>query len=539
MPTAAPIAAVYARVSTEDQGKGFSLPTQIEACQKLAAHEGYTVPETHVLIDEGISGTTMDRPGLRRLRELVNTRAIAAAIVYDPDRLSRNLGHQLLLAEEFERASVKLLIVSHPLEQGPEGWLFFQMRGALAEYERAKILERTKRGMLGRAKAGYPLGGSVPLGFRYVGEPHPGHLEIDAEEAALVRRIFEMCLSGISTWGIARRLTAERVPSRRDRQPWAKKATGRKGLKGSGAGVWHHSSVGHILRNEAYIGTLYWNKSVRRTKTTIAYRPPEEWISIPIPPIVSDAIFAAAQAQLARNKVVSARNRRREYLLVGRRLRCGRCGRTMVGFCSKGTRRYRCSSVVNVADPEQRCRGSVKADLVEGEVWAAVERVLAQPELIAVEVARQHARLEEVRAAQEQDKQPIYAALARCDRDDQHWLDAYMKEAITADELKAYRHDIQRGRTALQGQLAELDARLAGAVDAANQVAALTGYCARVRQRLQTFDVAEKRVALEALNIQSSWARGERLVIEGSIPLDGGSVAANTPRCWRRAVNWS
>jgi hypothetical protein len=125
-------AAVYARVSTEDQGKGFSIPTQLEACQKLAAQEGYTVPEGYVLIDEGISGTTMDRPALRKLRDLVNTKAIAAATVIDPDRLSRNLGHQLLLAEEFERAGVKLLIVSHPMEAGPEGWMFFQMRGAAA-----------------------------------------------------------------------------------------------------------------------------------------------------------------------------------------------------------------------------------------------------------------------------------------------------------------------------------------------------------------------------------------------------------------------
>src|SRR2546425_6670388 len=125
-------AAVYARVSTEDQGKGLSIPTQIENCQKPAAHGGYTVPDTHVLIDEGISGTTMDRPSLRKLRDLVNTKAIAAVTVIDPDRLSRNLGHQLLLAEEFERAGVKLLIVSHPMEPGPEGWMFFQMRGALA-----------------------------------------------------------------------------------------------------------------------------------------------------------------------------------------------------------------------------------------------------------------------------------------------------------------------------------------------------------------------------------------------------------------------
>jgi site-specific DNA recombinase len=212
-------AAIYARVSTEDQGKGFSIPTQIDACHKQAAREGYTVPEAYVLIDEGISGTTMDRPNLRKLRGLVNTRAIRGAIVYDPDRLSRNLGHPLLLAEECERANVKLLIVLHPLEQGPEGWLFFQMRGALAEYERAKILERLKRGLIGRTKAGYPNGGNVAFGYRYVREDHGGRWEIDEEEAAIVRRIFHLCLDGMPTRAIARLLTQERVPSKRDRYP--------------------------------------------------------------------------------------------------------------------------------------------------------------------------------------------------------------------------------------------------------------------------------------------------------------------------------
>ena len=113
------LAAIYARVSTEDQGKGFSLPTQIEACQALAQQEGYIIPESHVLRDD-MSGTTLERPGLRQLREWVTRHAIAAVIVHDPDRLSRTLGHQLLLSEELEQAGVRLLIVSHPLEKGPE-----------------------------------------------------------------------------------------------------------------------------------------------------------------------------------------------------------------------------------------------------------------------------------------------------------------------------------------------------------------------------------------------------------------------------------
>jgi site-specific DNA recombinase len=112
------IAAIYARVSTEDQGKGYSIPTQIESCQRLAKHEGYHVPQDYLIKEEG-SGTTLERPGLRALRELARTNSITAIIIHDPDRLSRNLGHQLLLAEEADKAGIKLLIVSHPLEQGP------------------------------------------------------------------------------------------------------------------------------------------------------------------------------------------------------------------------------------------------------------------------------------------------------------------------------------------------------------------------------------------------------------------------------------
>src|SRR5262249_752354 len=150
MPDIARLAAIYARVSTEDQGRGYSIPTQIEACQRLAQQEGYTVPDSHIFVDEGISGTTLDRPALRRFRELVTAQAIAAVIILDPDRLSRKMGKLLVLTDEFQAANILLLCVSHAVEYGPEGMLFFQMRGVIAEYEREKTLERMQRGRIGR-----------------------------------------------------------------------------------------------------------------------------------------------------------------------------------------------------------------------------------------------------------------------------------------------------------------------------------------------------------------------------------------------------
>jgi site-specific DNA recombinase len=311
-------AAIYARVSTEDQGKGFSIPTQIEACQKLAEREGYTVPEAYVLVDEGISGTTTDRTDLRNLRDLVHARTISAVIVYDPDRLSRNLGHQLLLAEEFEQAAVKLLIVSHPMEQGPEGWLFFQMRGALAEYERAKLMERTHRGRTGRAQAGNPWGGQVPLGYRAIREPHKARWEIEEDEASVVRRIYSLCLGGLPVRAIARLLTHERVPTRLDRDHKS------GGAKSQGLGTWSASSIHQILTNSAYTGTAYFNRRKRISKTAKRARPKDEWIAFTVPPIIDQAMFDAIHEQLHMNQVQAKRNQRREYLLSGR-IRCAQC----------------------------------------------------------------------------------------------------------------------------------------------------------------------------------------------------------------------
>ena len=102
------LAAIYARVSTQDQAdKGYSLPTQIDACQRLAQQEGYTVPESHIFVDD-YTGTSLNRPQLAKLRDLVRQRLVQAISVHDLDRLSLKLAHQLLLSDEFEQAGVSL-----------------------------------------------------------------------------------------------------------------------------------------------------------------------------------------------------------------------------------------------------------------------------------------------------------------------------------------------------------------------------------------------------------------------------------------------
>jgi site-specific DNA recombinase len=516
-------AAIYARVSTEDQGKGFSIPSQIEGCQKLAEQEGYTVPESHILIDEGLSGTTMDRPALRRLRELVQTQAIAAAIVYDPDRLSRNLGHQLLLAEEFERAGVTLLIVSHPLEQGPEGWLFFQMRGALAEYERAKIIERTKRGKIGRAKVGHPPGGRVPLGYYAIREPHAGRWDIDPEEATLVRRIFAMCLSGMTLRGIARQLTTEAIPTKFDRDP---RGGGRKTTR---PGVWSIGSIFHILNYRGYTGRAFYGKctDTRRTRNGI---PEAHWFEIHIPALIEDAVFDAVQRQLEDNRARARRNRKREYLLTGGRVRCGHCGHAMSGYAPKGVRHYHCTRATNMLDANERHYADIRADAVEARTWQAIIGLLNDPTRIAAEVAKEHGQAAQQSEVLQQEIALLEASLARCDREERRWADAYAAEVINVIELKGYRADIAARQQSLASHRAELQSRLERIAHHVAKVETLSDYCARVRQRLQTFDVAEKRLALDALDVRVTYTPGQPFDVQARIPmtLPEGAIVSPT-----------
>jgi site-specific DNA recombinase len=490
-------AAIYARVSTEDQGKGYSIPTQIDGCQTLAQQAGYIIPESHVLRDD-MSGTTLDRPGLRQLRELITRRTIAAVIVYDPDRLSRTLGHQLLLSEEFEQAGVRLLIVSHPLEKGPEGWLFFQMRGAIAEYERAKILERLMRGHLGRAKAGHPEGGTVPLGYRYIKGHKQGQYEIDAEEAGLVRRIFRMCLDGRNTTAIAKQLSAERIPTHQERRGLRRKRLA--------PGIWSKGSVHHLLRNEVYIGRMYYNKFQRvpglkdpTRRTRAIQRDPSEWQLIPVPTLIDEATFVAVQAQLQRNAAL-------------------------------GQRRYRCLRPRwQIAETDTPfCRGGANAAVLEAQVWTAVEDVLNDPKRIAAEIVRQQEDVEARHLGLEHETQLLTTAVARCDRDLKRWEEAYLGEAITLEDFKAKKAEVDARRDSLLAERSRVEEQARQIEHNRVEVASLVEYCRLVRANLATFDIHDKRKAIEALSIVVTWAPGLPPQIQDSIPMDATAVSLHT-----------
>src|SRR5277367_4367337 len=204
------MAAIYARVSSEQQREENTIASQTASLIEFASSHDLQVPAEWVFEDEGYSGATLERPGLERVRDLAAEGQIQVVLAYAPDRLSRKYAYQILLIEELARHGVETLFVKAPQGDSAEDQLLVQFQGMIAEYERAQILERSRRGKRHHARQGHVnvLCGA-PYGYRYMRKTPEtaAYYEIIEEQAAVVRRVYEMyTVDGLSIGEITRRL---------------------------------------------------------------------------------------------------------------------------------------------------------------------------------------------------------------------------------------------------------------------------------------------------------------------------------------------
>src|SRR5262245_39258058 len=290
-------AAIYARVSSDRQREEQTIASQTSALRAYAAAHEYLVPDDCVFEDEGWSGTTLVRPTL--------------VLMNSPDRLSRKYAYQVLLLDEFARHGVDVRFLQSPRAETPEDVLLLQFQGMIAEYEKAQISERTRRGKRHRAQAGSvnALTGA-PYGYRYVrkAEGMPARYEVVESEAAVVREVFRRYTeAGDSLGALARWLTASGIRTR------------------SGHLRWNKSSVWGMLHNPAYQGTACFQKTRQAERQRVNRRlrqrggipahpvcsrprPREEWIEIAVPALVSPPQFALAQERFEHNRRFAARH---------------------------------------------------------------------------------------------------------------------------------------------------------------------------------------------------------------------------------------
>ena len=210
-------AILYARVSTDEQARsGFSLAQQLEALRAYASREGYEVLEE--VSDPGQSGASLERPGMDRVRDLVVAGGISVVLAQDRDRFSREPAYTYLLQREFEEHGCALRSLNDRGEGSPEGDLTDGILDQLAKYERAKIAERTRRGMMRKAREGRVVVTRPAYGFRY--NEARDALIVCEPEMAVVEKVLRLAADGLGHNAIQTRLFKEGVPSPTGKPEW-------------------------------------------------------------------------------------------------------------------------------------------------------------------------------------------------------------------------------------------------------------------------------------------------------------------------------
>ena len=224
------------------------LPVRSPRSKLRVAEDGLALPEERQFVDEGYSGATLIRPALERLRDLIAAGGVDRLYVHSPDRLARKYAYQVLLIDEFQRAGVEVIFLNRELGRTPEDDLLLQVQGMVAEYERAKILERSRRGKRHAAHSGdVSVLSTAPYGYRYIRKHDSGgegRFEIVLEEARVVRQVFAWVgRDRLSIGEVVRRLNQARERTR------------------TGKTVWDRTTVWGMLKNPAYMGQAAFGKT--------------------------------------------------------------------------------------------------------------------------------------------------------------------------------------------------------------------------------------------------------------------------------------
>jgi len=495
--------AIYVRVSTQRQAQTQTIDQQIDRLRSHAEAAGEALPEENVFRDDGYSGATLKRPGLDRLRDRAAMSAFDRVVLTDPDRLARNYVHQVLLIEELQTHGCRVEFLDRPMSRDPHDQLLLQIRGAVAEYERTLIAERTRRGRQRRFRAGQMLPWTrPPYGYRMAADRprDPSGVTLDPAEAAVVAEMFAWYAEGRRTLhGLVDHLHATGV-----RSP-------------SGKPYWTGASVRGVLRNPTYTGrvyagrTRYRDAAIRRSATHPIGRPhgtagpvPEaEWIDVgAVPAVVTRELFDRVQAKLAANRSFSARNNKVGTYLLRSLVSCGRCGLACLArrlpphnsyyVCTGKTRQARHRNGATCPSRYVPCRA------IDELVWRDLCELLRHPEAVADAFRRAAIGAwhpQEFQARRDRLRQGLTSVAGQLER----LTEAYLGDVIPLPEYRRRRGELEARAAALTEQ----ESRLAGEVDrldrAAGLAASLGSFCERVSAGLRDASFERKRELIELL----------------------------------------
>lgn len=504
--------AIYARVSSEAQAKQATVESQVAALKQRAAADGHIVLAHDVYVDEGFSGATLRRPALEKLRDKVAEGAVELLYVHSPDRLARRYAYQVLLLEEFRLAGVEVIFLLGSSQHNAEDELLVQVQGMIAEYERAKILERCRRGKLHRARQGLvnPLSGA-PYGYLYIkkSDEAPARYEVLLHEAKVVRFIFDALVHQQKSIGdITRTLNAQQTPTRR------------------GAARWDRATVWALLKNPAYMGKAAFGKTEaterrqllrpirgkapipRRAKGAHRDKPKEDWTYVDVPALVSAETFEAAQQQLERNQRLSQRNARgQRYLLQGLTV-CAKCGYSFYGKAvSKAAAKgkpsysyYRCvgADAYRFAGGRVCHNPQVRTEVLDDYVWQSLCELLENPQRLEQEWTRRQSADGVPHDLQQQRDQAQRVLIAQ-EKTLQRLVDAYEAGALELSELKTRSTRVRERLDKARLEVATAQQKLSQVIELTAVMTRLEEFASRVRAGLHRLSWVERRQLIRTL----------------------------------------
>jgi len=501
--------AFYARVSSEQQVRKETIDSQLQALRQRIAADGLALDESLGFADEGVSGSVLVRPALERLRDTAAAGGIDRLYVLCPDRLARSYAHQALLVDEFRRAGVELVFLDHAHDPTPEGNLLLQVQGVIAEYERAKIQERNRRGTLHAARSGLvSVFGRAPFGYRYIDRRAGGgtaRFEIADDQAHVVRHIFTCVVDdGCSLAEIGRRLENQGVAG----------PSGRPG--------WLVSTLASMLANPAYAGTAMFGRTrlgplrqeLRRPrrlkdgqirKSESIYRTEaSEQVAIAVPAIVEPEVFEAARLQLAENR------KRKRIGVLGARcllqglLVCSNCGYAYVGAWSNPKKKpnpyryYRCDGgIASRFGGVAICTNKLlNRGRIDAAVWEDVRSLLLDPSRLAAE----HRRRLDV-PAEPTDPKAMSATkkVAAVRRSIERLIDSYQDGYLEKEEFEPRIRGLRERLAQLEATAAGLARQERSEEEVRQVIGAIEQFAAGVRERLDSSDFTTQRDLIRTL----------------------------------------
>jgi site-specific DNA recombinase len=529
------MAAIYARVSSEQQREAHTIASQTAALIELAGTLDVEVPKAWIFEDDGYSGATLERPGLERVRDLAAEGQIQTVLVFSPDRLSRKYAYQILLIEELARHGVETRFLSAPQSVTAEDQLLVQFQGMIAEYERAQILERSRRGKRHRARAGeISVLSGAPYGYRYIRktEDAPASYAVIDAEARVVRQVYEgYTTAGWSIGAITRWLNDQRVATRK---PGAR---------------WERSMVWAMLRNPAYRGAACFGKTRVATRHRVTRplrmrggtatrdsanheRPREDWIEIPVPALIDEPIFARAQELLQENKVRAQRRTIAPSLVQGL-VSCRQCGYALSRTSTRSSARlihyYRClgsDAWRHLGGP--RCTSRpVRQELLDETVWTEVIRLLEDPTLIQQELDR---RLTMARAADPttQRERTVQRDLVRVGKSIERMLTAYQEDLLSLEQLRERMPLLRQREQALRSELQSIAEQTRERAMYMSLAQTLSMFLGRLRVAADTLDMLERQ-RIVRLVVKEVLVADDTIVIRHCIPVPSGPPNGSSP----------